>query len=151
MHDRRLVEGLLADVAEGAQSPLELRYRNDVERAHGLPTGTRQAARRSGRLEATARSYRDVLYDDFGLVVELDGKAGHVDRGRLRDLRRDNVTTLRGERTLRYGWFDVTEEPCLSAFQVAAGLRLGGWTGLPTRCWRCLDVPDAELWEVVAG
>lgn len=151
MHDRRLVEDLLADVAEGVQSPLELRYRNDVERAHGLPTGTRQAARRSGRLEPTARSFRDVYYDDFALVVELDGKAGHVERGRLRDLRRDNVTALRGERTLRYGWFDITEEPCLSAYQVAAGLRLGGWTGLPTRCWRCADVPDEDLWEIVAG
>jgi len=151
MRDRRLVEDLLGDVAEGAHSPLELRYRNDVERAHGLPTGIRQAVRRSGRLEATRWSFRDVHYDEFGLVVELDGTVGHIGRGRLRDLRRDNVTTLRGERTLRYGWFDVTDEPCLSAIQVAAGLRLGGWTGEPTRCWRCADVPEAELWEVVAG
>lgn len=110
IHDRRLIEDLLLQVAEGAQSPLEVRYRNDVERAHGLPTGIRQAARRSGRLEGTARSFRDVYYKDFGLVVELDGKPGHVERGRLRDLRRDNVTALRGERTLRYGWFDVIEE-----------------------------------------
>jgi hypothetical protein len=149
IRDRRLVEDLLADVAEGVRSPLEYRYRNDVERAHGLPAGSRQAGRRSGRLERTRSSYRDVCYDDFGLVVELDGRAGHVEGGRLRDLRRDNVTTLRGERTLRYGWFDVTQEACLTAFQVAAGLRFGGWTGVPTRCRHCAGIPESELWEVL--
>lgn len=129
----------------------ELHYVRDVERAHGLPKGSRQSVRRAGRFESTVRAFRDVLYEEYGLVVELDGRTGHVDEGRLRDLRRDNVTTLRGERTLRYGWIDVTVEPCLTAYQVAGGLRLGGWDGAPTRCGKCRNTPERELWDVLAG
>jgi hypothetical protein len=151
IHDRRGIEEILADVGDGAESPLELRYLSDVERAHGLPKGHRQSVRRPGRFESTVRVFRDVFYDAFGLVVELDGRLGHRGDGRLRDLRRDNTTTLRGERTLRYGWLDVSEEPCLTAFQVAAGLALGGWNGTPRRCQRCRDVPDSVLVELGAG
>jgi hypothetical protein len=39
----------LEDVADGVHSPLEYRYLRDVERAHGLPTGKRQAHARQKR------------------------------------------------------------------------------------------------------
>jgi Transcriptional regulator, AbiEi antitoxin len=39
---RTEVLAALQDVADGAQSPLELRYLRDVERAHRLPSGSRQ-------------------------------------------------------------------------------------------------------------
>lgn len=139
---RRLLRELLGDVGDGAETVLELRYLRDVERAHGLPRGHRQASRRAHPIEGTQRAHRDILYRDYGLVVELDGRLGHVAEGRLHDLRRDNITTLRGERTLRYGWLDVTDEPCWTARQVAEGLRQGGWTGLPTTCPRCARLPD---------
>ena len=42
---RRYLRDILGDVVEGAQSALELRYLKDVERAHGLPRGTRRSAR----------------------------------------------------------------------------------------------------------
>lgn len=129
---RRVLAGLLGDVADGAQSVLEVRYVRDVERAHGLPRGSRQNRRRAARIEGTRNAYRDVVYREFGLVVELDGRLGHVGEARVRDRRRDNVTTLRGERTLRYGWLDVTDEPCRTADQVAQGLRQGGWTSILT-------------------
>jgi hypothetical protein len=151
IHDRRQIERILADVGDGAQSPLELRYLRDVERAHGLPRGRRQAVRRAGRFERTLRVFRDVYYDEYALVVELDGRLGHSDDGRLRDLRRDNATTIRGERTLRYGWVDVTEEPCLVALQVAAALAISGWDGTLTRCPRCRNVRDGDLLEPPAG
>lgn len=147
---RRLVEDLLTDVDLGAHSALELRYLRDVERAHGLPGGERQSARAAARIEGRNRAYRDVLYRAYGLIVELDGRVGHVGSGRLRDLRRDNVSTLRGERTLRYGWQDVTDEPCGTAFQVAGMLVRGGWPGLPSRCRLCRDLPGAVLAELAA-
>jgi hypothetical protein len=64
---RALLRDLLCDVAAGAESPIELRYLRDVERPHGLPTGTRQQSR-------SGLPYRaDVDYDEFDLIVELDG------------------------------------------------------------------------------
>jgi hypothetical protein len=39
---RELLATVLGDVADGAESAMELRYLRDVERAHGLPRGRRQ-------------------------------------------------------------------------------------------------------------
>jgi hypothetical protein len=120
----------LGDVAAGAHSSLELRYLRDVERAHGLPRGSRQhAAVRPG-----GRCYDDVRYVELGVVVELDGRAAHPDEARWRDMRRDNASIVDGRRVLRYGWADVTGQPCAVAAQVATVLRASGWRGTPRRC-----------------
>lgn len=138
-HSRRAVlNELLGDVDDGVRSPLELRYRTDVERAHGLPQGTRQ--HRSRR-----RHLRDVVYQEQQTVVELDGRIGHEGLGRFRDMARDNVATLQGEVTLRYGFADVAGTPCAVAAQVAVVLQTRGWTGGPQRCPRCSAVPEADL------
>ncbi|GAA1823602.1 hypothetical protein GCM10009835_50730 [Planosporangium flavigriseum] len=123
----------LTDVADGAHSSLELRYLRDVERAHGLLCGSRQhvVKRRSGRC------YDDVRYVEFGVVVELDGRVAHPDEARWRDMRRDNAAILDGRRVLRYGWADVTGQPCAVAAQVVTVLRAAGWRGVPRRCHRC--------------
>lgn len=126
---RVLLVDLLADVARGAESPLEVRYLRDVERAHHLPVGRRQDQREPGR--------RDVAYLEYGLVAELDGRLGHEGLGRFRDMVRDNRTTLRGEVTLRYGFVDVAGDPCAVARQVAVVLRRQGWTGTLVPCPRC--------------
>ena len=126
---RLLLEDLLGDVSAGAESALEVRYLRDVERAHGLPAGDRQHRQHAFR--------RDVAYRRFGLVVELDGRLGHEGRGRFRDMWRDNVTTVGGELTLRYGYADVSERPCLVARQVGTVLVGRGWDGELTRCRRC--------------
>jgi hypothetical protein len=83
----------LGDVAEGNHSVLELRYFHEVERAHGLPTGARQAAhpRNGGHI------YDDVWYPDFNTVVELDGRLAHPAETAFRDLQRDNVAGVRGD------------------------------------------------------
>jgi very-short-patch-repair endonuclease len=122
---------------EGAHSLLELRYLNRVERAHGLPTGTRQhRVRRAGR-----HQYQDVLYEASGVVVELDGRAAHPEPLRLRDVRRDNASVAAGQVTLRYTWADVTQRPCAVAGEVAAALFQRGWTAAPRRCGRHCTLP----------
>jgi hypothetical protein len=122
----------LADVEAGVHSPLEYRYLRDVERAHGLPTAERQArAAQGGRT-----IYRDVFYRQYGVVVELDGRASHADR-RLQDNRRDNAAAARGVITLRYGWPDVTEHSCETASEVGQTLARRGWSGPLKRCHRC--------------
>ena len=128
---RKLLLSLLADVDEGVESGLELRYLRDVERPHGLPRGTRNRYRNGLRYRS------DVGYDDFGLLVELDGRLGHDGVGRFRDFRRDNAFAVRELITLRYGWHDVVEWPCAVAGQVATVLQGRGWDGVPTRCPRC--------------
>ena len=125
---RRSMELLLADVGAGAHSPLEVVYLRDVERAHGLPVGHRQTGRGPG--------FVDVYYDE-GLIVELDGRRGHESGGRFRDMTRDNANMRRGTPTLRYGWAQCTEEPCLVAVEVSELLAGLGSTTLSHRCRRC--------------
>jgi hypothetical protein len=127
---RRLLGELLGDVAEGVESPLELRYLREVERAHRLPQGRRN------RYRGGLRHRSDVGYDDYALLVELDGRLGHTDAGRFWDFRRDNDFAVRSLATLRYGWHDVVERPCEVAWQVARVLADHGWTGVPSRCVR---------------
>jgi len=118
---RRLLLELLNDVWDGVQTPLERCYYHDVERAHGLPRGTRN------RPEGTAGSliYRDVRYP--GVVVELDGRLYHPPDEREHDDRRDaDLLQVEGTRTVRYGWRAVQVTPCRTAGQVAALLRQAG-------------------------
>ena len=136
---RRLLQALLGDVAAGAESPLELTYLRDVERAHGLPRGLRQVSPH-GLPYAS-----DVGYDEWYLLVELDGRLGHEGEGRFRDMQRDNRFALTGLLTLRYGWIDVVDRPCLVAAQVAAALISRGWSELPSRCPRCRHVVEDLL------
>lgn len=129
---RRELEALLVDVSAGVHSSLEHSYLHDVEEAHSLVRGTRQHTRPGGG------GYVDVLYEQFAVVVELDGRTGHTGEGKLRDRRRDNHHTRAGLRSLRFGWHEVTQEPCAVALEVAEVLVGLGWTGYPSRCPRCL-------------
>jgi predicted transcriptional regulator of viral defense system len=130
MRWRAEIELALRDVARGVHSPLEHRYVRDVERAHGLPTADRQAqAEQHGRL-----IYRDARYREYGVTVELDGRASHPDEQRWQDKHRDNAAAAAGIVTLRYGWADVTERSCETAREVASVLGSRGWPGRLRRC-----------------
>ena len=130
LRNRRLVLEILADVADGIESPLEHRYLIDVERAHALPVGTRQVTISSG-----TRS--DVGYLEFQVLVELDGRVWHEGLAASADMQRDNQHRLSSFSTLRYGWDAVTRHPCTVATQVAEALSQRGWPGMLRRCPRC--------------
>ncbi len=127
---RRELTAALTDVGTGAHSALELRYLRRVERPHGLPAGRRQARVRQGARSA----YRDVLYEQFGVVVETDGVVAHPTETRWRDQDRDNAAAIEGVIPLRYGWAAITERPCAVAAEVAAALRRRGWSGRVRSC-----------------
>jgi hypothetical protein len=114
---------LLTPDAAGLHSILERRYQRDVERPHGLPKAARQRQFRQG----DHNEYRDALYEAFRTAVELDGDATHDGDTRWRDVRRDNAAAADGIVTLRYGWFDVTQTPCLVAAEVARALAKRGF------------------------
>jgi hypothetical protein len=124
-----LIHGL-QDASDGVESFLELVYLRRVERAHGLPTGKRQLrADRAGK-----PIYRDVVYEEFGVFVELDGRVGHEDAtSRWRDMARDNAALLESKLTLRFG-YQLVSDPCTAAAQTATLLRLRGWSGSPKPC-----------------
>ncbi len=136
---RELLRDLLADVGGGAESPIELRYLRDVERAHGLPNGQRQQSR-SGLPYET-----DVDYKEFGLIVELDGRVDHEGVGRFRDMNRDNRHALVHALTLRYGSYDLASRPCGVAFQVYCALAERGYLDPFCRCRRCSAASEHDL------
>ena len=120
----------VSEAADGVGSLLESRHVRWVERPHKLPPATRQARSRVGQ----RTRYLDGLYKECGVAIELDGKAAHPAESRWRDTRRDNVTLVEGIITLRYGWADITDDPCRVAAQIAALLRRRGWKGRPAPC-----------------
>jgi hypothetical protein len=128
---RELLLDVLAEIQHGVQSALERNYRRDVESAHRLPHGARNETEGvPGR-----RRYRDVRYQRYRLVVELDGRAAHPAEKKDRDDIRDNeLTEMEGTSTLRYGWAAIAGRPCETAAQVGRLLRRGGWTGSVRPC-----------------
>jgi hypothetical protein len=130
MRWRKIVLAALGDARIGVQSILEHGYLYKVERPHGLPKGTRQWRTQSG---ASSR-YEDVRYEEYGVIVELDGQKAHPDGERWRDTRRDNASATNGLVTLRYTYADVMERPCEVADEVARALARRGYTGAAHRC-----------------
>jgi hypothetical protein len=121
----------------GIESLLELRYRDDVERAHALPAGTRQQP----VLVDGCRRFEDVVYDMPAgrAIVRLDGFWSHADKlTAMTDRRRSVAAVLSSSAALPYGWSEVTTAPCRTAREVEAVLRTIGWTGPSRRCPRCL-------------
>ena len=130
---RAVLTELLSPDLAGVLSVLEHRYVRDVERPHNLPAGDRQAAfRQDGR-----SGYRDALYREYRLAVELDGQLAHPAEKKWRDARRDNVAAAGGITTLRFGWQDVTARPCEVGAQVAAVLTRRGYAGARPRSPAC--------------
>lgn len=137
---RSELAGGLADIAGGAHSLLELKYLRSVERAHRLPEGQRQ--RKS--VQSSRAQYRDVLYEQFSVCVETDGSMAHPLDARHLDRRRDNAAAAGGLVTLRYGWLEITQHPCLVAAEVAAVLQIRGWAGPATPCQPACPVGGVE-------
>lgn len=126
---RELLSAALADIGDGSESTLEVRFIRDVARPHGLPTGRRQIGTRVG--------VHDVGFEEQRLLVELDGLAYHSDaRSRASDARRDRRGAGSGWLTIRAVWSDVALHYCYLAVDIGAVLRERGWTGPLRACRR---------------
>ena len=132
---RAFLSGVLLDVAGGTCSVLEHGYLTRVERAHGLPTPGRQV-----RASTRGPIYRDVDYQRFGLIVELDGRQFHDNAAaRDDDLERDLDSAIERGMTVRLGWGQVFARACLTAPKIGMLLQRRGWDGAPHRCPSCPD------------
>ncbi|WP_420110617.1 type IV toxin-antitoxin system AbiEi family antitoxin domain-containing protein [Pseudactinotalea sp.] len=131
---RALIRQLLLDLRDGAHSVLERQYLHAVERAHGLPRASRQAvSRATGR-----RTDSDIRYDQFNLIVELDGAAFHQGARRDDDADRDLAHVASSETaTVRVTHGLVFTYTCRTAARIAAILQRRGWRGTPRRCRHC--------------
>lgn len=132
---RALIAGMIDDVEQGANSVLERGYLQLVERAHGLPRARRQRAS-----DATGRrTLQDVRYEEYGVIVEPDGRAFH-DSPEARDVdaRRDLAERAISEAvTLRVTYGLVFNDGCRTARWIATILQRRGWMGVLQRCPRC--------------
>jgi hypothetical protein len=131
---RGWLDSVLRDIAEGTCSVLEHGYLTRVERPHGLPRGRRQRPAVSARRDI----FRDVDYEAYGLIVELDGRAFHESvADRDRDLDRDLDAAVERLETVRIGYGQVFARASATADRVGRILRRRGWPGSPTRCRLC--------------
>lgn len=124
----RVVGEVLGLIGAGAESAAEVRYIRDVEVAHGLPRGVSQQP-------APGHRFRDRTYDEYRLIVEIDGRLGHSGwAGRQKDSRRDRKAAATGRLTVRGTWLDVAGEPCEFADDLGQIFRGRGWSGAPAPC-----------------
>lgn len=128
---RRWLLQVLQEAADGVQSLLESSYRRRVEGAHRLPRPDRQYVERT----EDGLVYRDIVYERYRLVIELDGRLGHELSGdKWDDQDRDLLVAGDDVMTLRLGWRHSEVTPCRTAGRVARVLRVRGWTGRPAPC-----------------
>ena len=127
---RALLLEALGPLDAGAESAAEVRFVRDVEGAHGLPVARRQSPTGQG-------GRRDNEYEEYTLVVEVDGRLGHEGwGGRRRDGRRDRQAARAGRLTVRVYWDELVSTPCALAVEVAELLAARGWAGRPRPCRR---------------
>ena len=93
---RRTVVSTIADLADGVRSLGEL----DVARAmrsRGLPEPTRQAVRK----RPSGKQYLDAEFEEYGLVLEVDGEQHELPWAVLSDTVRDLTLLAEGSRVMR--------------------------------------------------
>ena len=93
---RSFIKGVVADVALGVESLGELDFAR-LCRSRGLPEPSRQVVRDGPR----GRIYLDVRWDDFGLVVEIDGVQHRQGLAVSLDNLSRNAVALGDDRVLR--------------------------------------------------
>lgn len=125
------VDALITEAAHGTHSLLEYHYDRGVERAHGLPASARQTP--YTKLDGS-KGFRDRHYTRYGVIVELDGVAGHPEETRWTDRERDNHAATQRNQTLRFGWKHVRHQTCATAAMTATVLTNHGWQGSVKRC-----------------
>lgn len=134
---RSLLTDLIDDLAAGTNSVLEHGFLTQVVRPHALPE---PSDRQAPRIGARGREYRDVVYAEFGTVVELDSRWHDTDEASDRDADRDLDDLASGQITPRLRYRQVFGTPCRTAARLGAILRNRGWEGTATACSEDCDV-----------
>lgn len=114
---RELLDGVIKDICDGAQSLGELDFAA-MCRARGLPTPSRQFVRRDGK----GRVYLDVYWDDLKVHVEINGHQHYRGLAPVDDALRTNAVALGGAVCLQIPVLGLRLYPVAFMDQVAAAL-----------------------------
>jgi hypothetical protein len=119
---RRLLQVVVLDLLGGARSLGEI----DVARActrRGLPAPSRQVLRRDG----AHRYYLDVYWDEWGVVLEIDGVHHTWAENIVGDALRQNGVAIAGDIVLRVPLLGLRTQPDAFFDQVRDALVAAGW------------------------
>ncbi|RYB95011.1 hypothetical protein EUA93_12035 [Nocardioides oleivorans] len=119
---RRLVQETILDLLDGARSLGELDVVRELRR-RGMPMPTQQVVRK-GR---DGRYYLDLYWEEFGLVLEIDGIQHTWATSVIGDALRQNSLVIASDRVLRMPLLGLRLEPDAFFEQVEQALALGGW------------------------
>lgn len=119
---RALMHAVVLDLLGGVRSLGELDFARECRR-RGLPEPTRQVVRRG----KDGRYYLDVSWDDFALVVEIDGIHHAWASSVVPDALRQNEVTLARSTVLRLPLLGLRVAADDFFEQVERGLEAGGW------------------------
>lgn len=119
---RRFLRAVLADIADGVQSMGELDFAR-LCRSAGLPEPDRQVVRRGPR----GRVYLDAYWDEFDVVVEIEGVHHEWESNQVGDTLRQNDLTLTSAAVLRIPVVGLRDRPGPYLDQLSTLLRRRGW------------------------
>lgn len=119
---RQLVHDTILDLLDGARSLGELDVVREL-RTRGLPPPSRQVLRR----DKADRYYLDLYWEDYRLVVEVDGIHHVWATNVVGDALRQNSLVIDGDRVLRLPLLGLRLEPDAFFDQIEEGLVAGGW------------------------
>jgi very-short-patch-repair endonuclease len=119
---RRLVHDTILDLLDGARSLGELDVLRELRR-RGLPAPDRQVLRQG----KDKRYYLDLYWEDFALVVEVDGIQHGWATNVVGDALRQNSLVIADDRVLRLPLLGLRLEPDAFFDQIEQALVVGGW------------------------
>ena len=121
---RVFLNAIVLDLLGGARSLGELDLAGELRR-RGLPEPSRQVVRRG----KAGKYYLDVYWDQWGVVVEVDGIHHSWAQNIVGDAVRHNDIALGRDIVLRLPLLGLRLEPETFFDQIASALRAGGWPG----------------------
>ena len=119
---RRLLQVVILDLLGGARSLGEIDVARECRR-RGLPEPSRQVLRRDG----AHRYYLDVYWEEWGVVLEIDGIHHAWAENIVCDALRHNAVALTHVTVLRLPLLGLRVEPDAFFEQVREALVAGGW------------------------
>jgi very-short-patch-repair endonuclease len=122
-HKRRpFLLTIAMDIADGAHALSELDFTR-LCRSRGLPAPTRQVLRRGHK----GKIYLDVYWDDFKIVVEIEGIQHEAVENCVDDALRQNAVTITRDAVLRIPLLGLRTCPGAFMDQVEQMLFVAGW------------------------
>lgn len=125
---RAFVHGVLLDLLGGVRALSELEFARECRR-RGLPEPSRQVLRRS----KNGRYLLDVVWEEWRVVVEIDGIQHSWAQNVVADALRQNDVTLRGSTVIRLPLLGLRVAPDEFFDQIEQALTDAGWSGVDGR------------------